>query len=113
MIEFIINKHSSGNHVIEYFMEKNGIAFCMLNYYENEKHIMYLSNLNIEEEHRQNGYGDDVLYFIKTYAKVHGCEYLYLSSENNKSWITEWYKRKGFKVFNEVENGECNMFLKL
>ena len=101
-LEFVFN---IGNNVEELkpsasakreSMEEDGISFCMLSFYEKEKHIMYLSNLNIAENFREEGRGNDILKFAIDRAKSYGCEYLYLFTVDKDSWITEWYKRKGY-----------------
>lgn len=111
-MKYIINRNTSEENTLVYIMEEHGISFCMLSFYEKEKHIMYLSNLNVAENYREEGHGNDILKFAIDRAKSYGCEYLYLFTVDKDSWITEWYKRKGFIEY-KVENGECNMYLKL
>jgi len=112
-MNFITNKHISKDYVSEYIMEKSGIAFAMLTYYKNEKHIMVLSNVNISESFQKKGHGNELLESVILHARTLGCEYLYLNTIDSKSWITAWYKRRGFVPYREDENGECYMFIKL
>lgn len=109
---YIENTNKSDGNVISYIMEANGISFCMLSYYEREKHIMNLSNLNVCDKFRKKGYGNEILKFAIECAKSIGCEYLYIYTIDKDSWVTKWYKRKGFIAYKE-ENNECYLFLKI
>lgn len=109
---YILNENESEEKILLSVMEEHGISFCMLSYYEQEKHIMFLSNLNVSKKFRRKGYGNDILNYAIKYAKSHGGEYLYLFTIDKNSWITKWYNRKGFITFN-IEDGGCNMFLDL
>lgn len=109
---YIINEHTSEENTLMYIMEEHGISFCMLSFYEKEKHLMCLSNLNVAENYREEGRGNDILGFAIKRAKSRGCEYLYLYTTDKNSWITEWYKRIGFVEY-KCEDEECYMYLKL
>ena len=112
-MKYIINTDNSKDNITSvYIMEERGKSFCMLSYYEREKHIMSFSNLDVSNNFRNMGYGDDLLNFAIEYAKNHGCEYLYLFTIDKDSWITKWYKRHGFIAYKE-ENTECYLYLKI
>lgn len=109
---YIVNTNNSEGIILSYIMGEKGISFCMISYYEKEKHIMTLSNLNVADKFRNEGQGNDILDFAIHYAKNKGCEYLYLYTIDKDSWITKWYKRKGFIAYKE-ENNECYLYLKI
>ena len=60
-MDIIINKNVNKEEVLLYFMKNDGSSFCMLNYYNQEKHIMFLSNLNVNIENRGKGLGSNMI----------------------------------------------------
>ena len=112
-MKVLVNKNNSEENITIYLMEEHGYAFCMLTYYEVEKHRMYLSNLNVKEDRRRDGYGGKMLDYAIEYAHKNGCKYLYLYVVDGDSWIAKWYKRKGFIPFKKSSDGSCDMFLEI
>jgi len=60
----------------------------------------WLSTLIIDERHRKLGYGNDLLANAETQARKLGCTALSLEVEW-RSWVRDWYERKGFVVVAE------------
>lgn len=111
-MKILINKNSSEENIAIYMMESSGAAFCMLSYYEAEKHSMYLSNLNVDIDKRKKGYGKSILDYVISFSKKLGCKYLYISVDDKRSWVYKWYKRLGFVEYKKSCVG-CDMFLKI
>jgi len=112
-MKMLINVNNSEEDTVVYMMESHGYSFCMLSYYEAESHIMYLSNLNVKECMRRMRYGNEMLNYAIKYARGHGCRYLYLYVVDGDSWISNWYKEKGFIPLKKGSDGGCNMFLEI
>ena len=111
-MELLINKNETYGDIQLSIMDSYGRAFCMLNYYENEKHAMFFSNFCVNEGNRSCGLGSIMINEVMKYAKELGCEYLYLEVEVSNEWVYEWYKRIGFVGYKN--NGDrISMFKKL
>ena len=108
-MKILTNINTSESNVLVYCMESHGYAFCELSYYENERHSMFLSNLNVDEHHRRTGMATELISIVSSMAKKKGCNYLYLHTVDEKSWITDWYKRLGFIQYNTSDDG-ADMF---
>ena len=111
-MELLINKNETDGDIQLSIMNKCGSAFCMLNYYENEKHAMFFSNFCINKESRGCGLGSIMINEVMKYAKGLGCEYLYLDVIVSDKWVCDWYERLGFVGYKN--NGDrISMFKKL
>ena len=77
-MELLINKNETDGDIQLSIMDSYGRAFCMLNYYEKEKHAMFFSNFCVNEDNRSCGLGSIMINEVMKYAKELGCEYLYL-----------------------------------
>lgn len=111
-MELLINKNETDGDIQLSIMDSYGRAFCMLNYYENEKHAMFFSNFCVNKESRGYGFGGIMIDSVMQYAKGLGCEYLYLEVEVSNEWVYDWYKRIGFVEYKN--NGDrISMFKKL
>ena len=108
-MKIITNTNTSEDNVLVYCMEEHGYAFCELSYYENERHSMFLSNLNVEEQYRRMGMATELISIVSSIAKKKGCKYIYLHTVDENSWITYWYKRLGFIQYNKSDDG-ADMF---
>lgn len=106
----ITNINSDNNDVSIYIMEEHGNAFCELTYYENERHNMFLSNLNVSEHERRKGMATELLSIVEDIVKPKGCKYLYLHVNDSTSWIADWYKRIGFITYKSNDDKSCEMF---
>ena len=111
-MDILVNKNVHKDEVLLYFMKNDGSAFCMLNYYKQEKHIMFLSNLNVNIESRGKGLGSCMMNNAILYAKSSGCKYLYLEVIHESSWVFDWYERLGFKLYRK-DGDSCYMFKEL
>lgn len=60
----------------------------------------WLSTLIIDEKHRTNGYGNELLAHAEEQARKWGCTALSLEVEW-RSWVRDWYERKWFVVVAE------------
>lgn len=57
----------------------------------------WLSTLIVTENHRHEGHGNELLAHAEREARRWNCSALSLSVEW-KSWVRDWYERKGFVV---------------
>lgn len=57
----------------------------------------WLSTLIVTEDHRHEGHGNELLAHAEREARRWNCSALSLSVEW-KSWVRDWYERKGFVV---------------
>lgn len=73
------------------------LTLCEPNY---KSKAAWLSTLVIDEEHRTDGHGNELLAHAEKQAKKLGCTALSLEVEW-KSWVRDWYERKGFFVVAE------------
>ena len=111
-MELLINKNETDGDIQLSIMDSYGRAFCMLNYYEKEKHAMFFSNFCVNEDNRSCGLGSIMINEVMKYAKDLGCEYLYLEVEIYNEWVCDWYERLGFVGYKNNED-RISMFKKL
>lgn len=110
-MKIIKNIEKGNDDVIIYIMEKHGYAFCELSYYKNEKHNMFLSNLNVLKDQRHKKIATVFLKIIFKMAHKKGCHYLYLGVESaSTNWVFNWYKRIGFIPYKISEDGITSMY---
>lgn len=60
--------------------------------------VAFLSTVIVDEKHRHQGIGNNLLDTAKLIAKEYSCEVLSLQCNE---WRTDWYKRKGFTIIGE------------
>lgn len=60
----------------------------------------WLSTLVVTENHRQNGHGNELLAHAEKEARRWNCSALSLEVKW-RSWVRDWYERKGFVVVAE------------
>ena len=77
-----------------------------------EKKEAYIWNLNVEEEHRGNGLGRELLGKALSIAGERGCGEVKLDWDLRDSprWVLDWYVRNGFDD-REFGNG-CALMVK-
>ncbi len=63
---------------------------------------LVISVLFVNEEHRNKGYGKELLRKIETEAKGHSCHIIHLDTFDFQS--KEFYIREGYEVFGELAN---------
>ena len=66
--------------------------------YDEEPETAIISNLIVHPTKRNLNYGNELLEAAIKEAKANDCTDIILHT-NPKSWIAEWYKRKGFKGY--------------
>ena len=60
----------------------------------------FISTVIIDENHRGDGHGNELLEHAEGEAKKFGCNAISLEVEW-RSWVRDWYERKGFVVVHE------------
>lgn len=73
------------------------LTLCEPNY---KSKAAWLSTLIIDERNRTLGYGNELLAHAEEQARKWGCTALSLEVEW-RSWVRDWYERKGFVVVAE------------
>ena len=61
----------------------------------------FISTLIIDEEHRGDGHGNELLEHAEKEARAWNCNAISLEVEW-KSWKRDWYERKGYVVVHEL-----------
>jgi ribosomal protein S18 acetylase RimI-like enzyme len=102
------NKTDWGEEIL--IMKIDGLAFSKIYWYNDkyegtfentdEFNKIYLSSLSVDESIRKQGVGNELLNKFQTIAFYLIRKELFLWCLDN-SWISEWYKREGFKYFDE------------
>lgn len=73
--------------------------------YSDSPEKLYLSNVEVSEQFRGKGFGNLILRKAEHYAKRKKAFELFLKCEK-ESWVSEWYKRHGFKYFSVEDDFE-------
>jgi len=82
----------------------DGRALCQLSVENDNPDVAHLSDLIVWESSRGYGYGNDLLSEAKEHAREMGAKQLRLWADP-KSWVVEWYKRRGFEPYCVFEDG--------
>lgn len=60
--------------------------------------ILYVDDLNTDETHRSQGYGHQLIAWLKQEAKTQGCDQLHLDSGVQRQHTHRFYFRKGLTI---------------
>jgi len=92
-----------------YFMEKNGNAVALLNwYFEGDYNdSIILSNMNVNTYHRKKGYGTRLQEVRENLGIQLGAKCSYLWVDKN-TWQYDWYIRRGYEYYPENEHEDSN-----
>ena len=105
------NTYMEDGSVWIHIMSEDCRSFLDLSFYSKEKHIMWVSNLNVERYARKQGRGNLILKYAFKLAKKLGCKYIYLEVKKG-TFMFDWYSRLGFEPFSD-ENNNIQMFKNL
>ena len=61
-------------------------------------HILYVDDLNTDEDHRSQGYGQALMDWLKSEARAHGCRQLHLDSGVQRENTHRYYFREGLTI---------------
>lgn len=89
--------------IIKYFF--NDYSRFALYQYDDDKSIVYLSNVYVNEEHRGNGEGNHLLMLALEEAKIFNADYIVLKCLKN-NFVYHWYERNGFYFLSDDDNDE-------
>jgi ribosomal protein S18 acetylase RimI-like enzyme len=84
-------------------MEKTGKAFARLYWYHDDNDTVYLDWLSVVEECRRRGVGRELQEMREKIGQNMGAKTACLMVENN-TWMHDWYARRGYKDWKDVEN---------
>ena len=114
---FRVHYNKQGEMESVFVMSTSGHLFFRLTKYgdwsEGEEREIYLSDFSVEEQFRGLGEGNKSLDKIIEVCKELGADKLLLGVEEVDSWVSEWYKRKGYKVDTYYEDCDDQLFLNL
>lgn len=71
------------------------VGLCRLSIYNQTPNVSFLSTLIVDENNRNKGIGDQLLFLAEEMSKNNNCDTITLYVESN-SWMQKWYERKGF-----------------
>lgn len=60
--------------------------------------MFYLYSIDILKEYQGNGYGTELIRYIKEYAKLIGCYKLYLNTNKSNIHACKCYEKNGFNI---------------
>lgn len=99
------------NNVQKFIEDKNQLAFIAkkenkiigfaYGYLQNRpdgKIMFYLYAIDIEQEYQGNGYGTNLMNFIKKHVKSLGCYKMYLSTNKSNISACKCYEKIGCKI---------------
>lgn len=73
------------------------VGLCRLSIYNQTPNVAFLSTLIVDENNRNKGIGDQLLFLAEQMSKNNNCNTITLYVEPD-SWLKEWYERKGFSI---------------
>lgn len=77
-----------------------------LYWYNDDKEVIYLSDVQVYKKYRGNGLGNILLRHVEYEIDIINSripfKYLILKA-TNKSFVFDWYQRNGFEVYNSVD----------
>ena len=87
-----------------YSNSDNTLRFALYVYSDDEDKL-YLSNVFVDESIRKQGWGNQILKYVRRYAATHCSTSLTLNVVKD-SWQKEWYERKGFKYVSDYKENK-------
>ncbi len=75
-----------------------GFAYGYLQKRPDGKKMFYLYAIDIEKKYQGNGYGTNLMNFIKEYVKSIGCYKMYLSTNKSNISACKCYEKIGCKI---------------
>lgn len=91
--------------------EKNGHAFAKAYWFDDDTTTIYLSELSVNEGHRNKGIGLQLQLIREEIGREIGAKYAVLWVDK-KSWMRKWYDRRGYKYFKKRDHDTTTMWLR-
>lgn len=103
--DYILDHKENDGEISRYYFDvPECFAHFCLYVYNDEKDVVYLSNLKIDSDHRSHGYGSkllkDMMSNLHNYSTF---EQICIEVDNNKKWLIEWYKHFNFKYIEDSQ----------
>lgn len=89
-----------------YQNKDNSISFALYTY-NDDTETLYFSSLFVDEQYRNNGYGNKILQWVFNYAKTNSFNAIVLNVVKG-SWMQKWYERNGFIYVEDCTQPEYN-----
>lgn len=100
---FHINKWWWGESIE--IVRKDGLAMISVELDEkNSPNVAHFCDFSVFETERRHGLGDNMLDHAFSVAKKYGKTFARLYCDKSRSWLKEWYERRGFKIYAQNEH---------
>lgn len=93
------------------FMEKRGLAFCRLFWYNDDEKTVYIDFLSVDESIRKKGVGTKLKEITEDLGRRLKADNAILSVVK-ESWMHEWYKRRGYSDYYKHEDEKLIWMIK-
>lgn len=93
-----------------YIMHEIGYSFVRIYCYNDNNDVLYLESLSVDENKRNGGYGNGLLYICEQYARIAKIKTIQLWCDKN-SWVYEWYKRNGYVEIKPHETEQNHIWM--
>lgn len=110
MTETFIHKNKWESGYAETIIVGGGAGFCELRIWDDELENAYLYGVSVQEAHRRQGYGNQLLKVAIERAHELGVKELRLSCLKD-SFVAGWYARKGFAAVPSTDEDAANLVL--
>jgi len=91
--------HLFGGYVDEELVGVAGVVLTTLLHHRTQA---WLYDLVVDEPHRGNGYGIEVIDFVESWAAERDCEGVALASPESKEGVHDYYRDRGYERWGYV-----------
>lgn len=108
MFKFVIHKSVNDDWTEYHVIESNGYGYGRMYYYHNTKSDAIMDSLSVSETFRNKGLGTAIQLQREEIAKSIGATTICLWVDN-KSWMKDWYARRGYVYFADKDSNNIWM----
>ena len=80
------------------------VAFLSIEVYREDKNYVYLNDLSVTKEYRNNSIGTRLIGIAQDYAKSINIDTIFLNVEKSNISAFRLYDRLGYEIYKEQEN---------
>ena len=104
---YVVDSHSA--QVMNWFQYRHDVYEpTIIEMVQGYERVAFLNNINVDEEHRGQGHGEDMLQWFESSAADNGAEVVFLFADINEEQtqgfeLVKWYIKNGYEEVHPPE----------
>ena len=103
-MEFVIHKNKISWGTVWHIITDDGMGHIEAQIDNDNSNTLFVSGLSVYEAARRRGLATTMLHKIETLAIDNNIERIRLNVNKPKSWVYDFYIRRGYELWDEDEN---------